>query len=191
MSTILVCRDKRKRYTRIFVPLLLGTFLLAMNAFGEGKEALQGTWAFIAYEAEGVSIPEEQITAAKLQVAFLGDKMIQKCDGNVLSEATYKVEDNRTPKTIDSFTTNGTEKGIYLVRLTDRRPSVVTPFERVEARIRHKLLLEKRKSTEKAFKAEVRQGVPIETFPDVVKAIPVPKSSQPTSGTAAPPPLPR
>ncbi|MBT3376744.1 MAG: hypothetical protein HN742_14800 [Lentisphaerae bacterium] len=84
-----------------------------------------------------------------------------------------------------------TEKGIYLVRLTDRRPSVVTPFERVEARIRHKLLLEKRKSTEKAFKAEVRQGVPIETFPDVVKAIPVPKSSQPTSGTAAPPPLPR
>ena len=115
MSTILVCRDKRKRYTRIFVPLLLGTFLLAMNAFGEGKEALQGTWAFIAYEAEGVSIPEEQITAAKLQVAFLGDKMIQKCDGNVLSEATYKVEDNRTPKTIDSFTTNGTEKGIYLL----------------------------------------------------------------------------
>ena len=83
-----------------------------------------------------------------------------------------------------------TEKGIYLVRLMDRRPATVTPFERVEARIRHKLLLAKRRSTEVAFKEEMRQGIPIDTFPEVVNSIPAPESAPPSSGSDAPPALP-
>jgi uncharacterized protein (TIGR03067 family) len=116
MNTISVRSDKKKRYIIVFLSLLLGTYLLTMNVYGESKEKLQGTWIFIAYEKDGVSLPKEQIMDAKLQVVFLGDKMIQRHNGNALSEATYKTKDSRTPKTIDAIKTNGiVEKGIYML----------------------------------------------------------------------------
>ncbi len=67
-----------------------------------------------------------------------------------------------------------TDKGLYLVKLLDRRPAEITPLEKVAARIRHKMLLEKRKETEAAFLAETRSATPIEVFAEALEAVELP-----------------
>ena len=74
-----------------------------------------------------------------------------------------------------------TEKGLYLVKLIDRREPVVKPLERVKARIRHTLLLAKKKQTEKRFLQEMRAATRIEVYPDILDgvALPNPKGPKP------------
>lgn len=80
-----------------------------------------------------------------------------------------------------------TDNGLYLVKLLDRRDAVATPLEKAKTRIRHKMLLEKRKQTEAAFIAEQRAATEITIYPDVLASIPMPETGKPG---LAPPSLP-
>jgi hypothetical protein len=72
-----------------------------------------------------------------------------------------------------------TEEGLYLVRLLDRRPAEVAPLETVAARIRHKLLLEKRREVEETFLAEKRAATrPIKIYPEALASVPAPASEK-------------
>jgi parvulin-like peptidyl-prolyl isomerase len=67
-----------------------------------------------------------------------------------------------------------TEKGLYIVKLLDRRPSKVQPFEKVKSRIRHKQILEKRKKVEKDFVDDVRQKTPVTIYRHAFNKIEIP-----------------
>jgi len=81
-----------------------------------------------------------------------------------------------------------TDSGLYLVKLTDKQESAVTPLEKVKARIRHKMMLEKQRATEKAFKEEMRNATVIETYPENLENIRINEASG--SGQQKPPHLP-
>lgn len=80
-----------------------------------------------------------------------------------------------------------TDKGLYLVKLLDRRDAAVTPMAKVKTRIRHKMLLEKRRETEAAFLAEKRAATDIEIYPEVLASVPLPEAGK---ADGAPPSLP-
>jgi len=80
--------------------------------------------------------------------------------------------------------------GFYLVRLTDRRPGSVDSLASVETRIRHKLILEKRKAIEKRFRSDARDNVDIRTFPAVVDRIAFPDRGRTVPRTEHPPAVP-
>jgi len=80
-----------------------------------------------------------------------------------------------------------TDSGLFLVKLLDRREPVVSPLEQVKERIRHKLVLEKRKQIEKEFLEEMRAGTAIEIYPEVLEAVKPPASPQPRPGEQKPP----
>jgi len=67
-----------------------------------------------------------------------------------------------------------TEKGLYIVKLLNRRQSKVQPFEKVKGRIRHKQILVKRKQVEKDFTDDVRLKTPVEIFHDALDQVDVP-----------------
>jgi hypothetical protein len=72
-----------------------------------------------------------------------------------------------------------TDQGLYLVKLLDRRPAEVAPLEKVASRIRHKLLLEKRREVEKAFLVEKRAvTTPIKVYPEALASVPAPTSEK-------------
>ena len=66
------------------------------------------------------------------------------------------------------------ETGLYLVKLLDRRKSAVTPLEKVKARIRHKLLMEKQRQIEKDFLGNKRSDTETETYPEALEAVHLP-----------------
>ncbi|QTA80017.1 Putative peptidylprolyl isomerase [Desulfonema limicola] len=70
-----------------------------------------------------------------------------------------------------------TDKGLYLVKLMDKRDAEITPLEKVNARIKHELLLEKRRQTETNFKQNVRTSVPVKKYSYVLETIQIPDSS--------------
>jgi parvulin-like peptidyl-prolyl isomerase len=70
-----------------------------------------------------------------------------------------------------------TDKGLYIVKLLDRRPSTVTPFKKVQARIRHKQLLDRRKQTERNFEKNVKEKTSIKIYHDVLNQITVPEKT--------------
>ncbi|NOY80782.1 MAG: hypothetical protein GXP31_07230 [Kiritimatiellaeota bacterium] len=83
-----------------------------------------------------------------------------------------------------------TREGLYLVRLTDRRPATTVPLTAVEAKIRHKLLLLKRKATEQRFYADARGDIDVRTFPAVLESIAFPRGEPRTPRDEVPPGMP-
>ena len=65
-----------------------------------------------------------------------------------------------------------TDKGLYLVKLLNRREPKIVPLEKVKGQIKHKVLLEKRKKEEKDFHNEIETSTKIEIFQDVLDSIP-------------------
>ncbi len=79
--------------------------------------------------------------------------------------------------------------GLYLVMLTDSRDAVVTPFDAVSTRIRHTLLIEKKRHIEGAFAATTLEAAATAVYEDVLESIPAPRApAQPAAST--PPGLP-
>lgn len=63
-------------------------------------------------------------------------------------EAAYELKKGGISEVLEA------EGGFYLVMKTDERPASVTPYARVEAVLRHSLLLKKRRELEEAFRQE-------------------------------------
>ena len=126
MSVTSLYAVRKKFFAVVFVSLFLGTLSLPMNVFGEDENELQGTWAVIAVETNGVITNCENgvIThdengdilpvPLRLQMIISGNKVSLTCNGNIMLDGTYKSNMNITPKTVDTYKTNGkVEKGIY------------------------------------------------------------------------------
>jgi peptidyl-prolyl cis-trans isomerase C len=85
------------------------------------------------------------------------------------------------------------ENGFYLVKKVDTRPASATDTAlppALEDRVGRKLLVQKRESTEKAFFAEARRAMSVQTFPDALAAIPVPATTIARRTAGEPPSLP-
>lgn len=65
-------------------------------------------------------------------------------------------------------------KGIYLIKLLDRREPALVPLAEVESSLKQRLLLEKRRQIEQAFARECRESVPVVTHPELLPAVMVP-----------------
>lgn len=82
------------------------------------------------------------------------------------------------------------ETGMHLVKRLDWQERAVKPLTEVADQIRHQLLLEQRRQIERAFLAQARQSVRVETYPDHLAAIPPPALARTNPAAAAPPALP-
>lgn len=85
-----------------------------------------------------------------------------------------------------------TDKGFYLVKLSDRREPSTRPLAEVKEKIRQKLLLAKRRDAEEAFVQNARAAVPIKINREVLEHIPVPspKTARPEAHRGALPAMP-
>lgn len=97
------------------------------------------------------------------------------------------VRGSRWKRTGDVSEVVETKGGFYLVCLTDLRAARVDPLAEVAEKIRHKLILEKRKTTEQRFYAEARRSVRVRTYPEVLNSIPFPPGKRPGGRGEAPP----
>lgn len=79
-------------------------------------EPFQGTWSVVSLETDGMAVPEEHTKGLTLEVK--GNGRVLRQDGEVKSEATFKVDAAKKPKAIDIEVTDGplagrTIRGIY------------------------------------------------------------------------------
>lgn len=82
----------------------------------------------------------------------------------------------KTPGQISDIIT--TSKGLYLLKLMDRRPEQVIPFTSMQGRIQQEILAEKRITLEKSLSDEVSKSLKIETFPKVLETIKISRTNQ-------------
>ncbi len=81
-------------------------------------------------------------------------------------------------------------KGVYLLKLLDRRPETLRPLAEVETALRPRLLSEKRRQIEQDFIRESLQSIPVVVHPELLARIPVPASRAVAENKPPPPPLP-
>ncbi len=82
------------------------------------EEAIQGTWQAVALEDEGEKDTAKAVTAAKIRLAFTGNKVVMSGLNPFLLEAsnpalTFVLNEKTTPKQIDIIADGWTEIGIY------------------------------------------------------------------------------
>jgi uncharacterized protein (TIGR03067 family) len=74
------------------------------------QEKIQGTWALVSGERNGKPLSDEVIQHIKL--IFAGDKLTTKHKDRK-TQATFKLDPNKTPKEIDLDMEGNIGKGIY------------------------------------------------------------------------------
>ena len=94
-----------------FALLAAGSPLLGGNKDSGASvlKKIQGTWRFVAHEANGQKTPADEV--AKLKITFTGDKYAISRDGKVVQEGTNKLDPSKTPAHIDAKITEGDGKG--------------------------------------------------------------------------------
>jgi len=136
------------------------------EALNQAKKPFKGR----GFGRLAVQYSEDQVSRYKGgDIGWLYDNRSYRWDEKVLKAgfALTKIND-----VSDIITT---DKGLYIVKLLDRRPSKVTPFNKVKTRIRHKQLLEKRKETENNFEKNIRESTPVKIYQDVLDKVIVPE----------------
>jgi uncharacterized protein (TIGR03067 family) len=82
---------------------------------GGGKDGaavlkkIEGTWRFVAHEANGQKSPPEEL--AQLKITFSGDKFTVTQQGKVVQAGTHKLDPSKKPAQIDAMITEGQGKG--------------------------------------------------------------------------------
>jgi uncharacterized protein (TIGR03067 family) len=79
------------------------------QAMGD-QQKIQGTWALVSGERSGKPLPDQVIQQIKL--IFAGDKLTTRHKDRK-TEATFKLDSNKTPKEIDLDMDGNVGKGIY------------------------------------------------------------------------------
>ena len=67
--------------------------------------------------------------------------------------------------------------GFYVVRLTDRRPAGVRPFDQVKDAIAYQVTHLKREQREREVFEEMKRGIKVETYPELLDSIPAAKQA--------------
>lgn len=184
--------DRFTRPARIRIALL---FFETRPAMGEDKrESIRRRLSEARAAAE--SLPPDTRGFGALAVRYSEDQASRYKGGDIGWLAQGRAYRWPTPVVTAGFSLREigdvsdileTEDGFYLVKLLDRRPSVVKPLSAVEARIRHTLLLEKRRETEAAFMAEKRATTGIEIFSDALRSVPLPERGKADTVPPSPP----
>jgi parvulin-like peptidyl-prolyl isomerase len=101
-------------------------------------------------------------------------------------EAAYALEKGAITEVIEA------EGGVYLAMKTEARELAVTPFDRVEATIRHSLLLKKRHEIEEVFRQQAVQLAGVQIDEKVLASVEVSPAPAVVAqqGDARPPGLP-
>ncbi|MBI2929818.1 MAG: peptidyl-prolyl cis-trans isomerase [Verrucomicrobia bacterium] len=101
-------------------------------------------------------------------------------------EAAYALDKGQTSAVLEA------EGGFYVVMKTDAREAAVTPFEQVQATLRHTLLLKKKRELEEAFRREAVRLAGAEIHHQALAGVELPPSAHPVAQrqSAEPPGLP-
>jgi len=128
-----------------------------------------------------VQYSEDQVTRYKGgDIGWVYENQAYRWDQKVLS-AGFALE--KINEISDIITT---DDGLYLVKLIDRRPSKVRPFEKVKAKIRHKQILDQRKQVESNFEKTVREKTPVTIYQDALDKVVVTKADKDNSKLPVP-----
>lgn len=95
--------------------LIMTAYLLTIldHPREQDQEKLNGTWAVVAVEESGRTLPGTN-PIYKRKYVFEADRLFVKGEeGNKNSDGTYKLDPSKTPKEIDLSITGTTLKGIY------------------------------------------------------------------------------
>lgn len=108
----------RKQYSFILAILSFLLFSSTSTSFADfdsqDQEKLQGVWAVVGFEQDGISIPREQAEALSLLIIFDENRLLHKRNGHIVNEATYSINPGTSPKELDTTDKNGRkELGIY------------------------------------------------------------------------------
>ena len=75
----------------------------------QAADNLQGTWVIVSMQLNGQQFPKLPVQDVKLSIT--AGKIISVQNGKIVSEATYKVDNTKNPKQIQSTVIQGPEKG--------------------------------------------------------------------------------
>jgi uncharacterized protein (TIGR03067 family) len=98
---------------RFYPWLLIGLGILLLVTSGKDMaarelDALQGTWRFVAVEAEGARVVEEVVCASRLVVT--GDRF-ELFTPDAVHAGVIRLDPSRSPRLIDIEYTSGPERG--------------------------------------------------------------------------------
>jgi uncharacterized protein (TIGR03067 family) len=77
------------------------------------EEKLQGTWTYVSFEMNGVTMPEEE--RKRMSITYRDDKWEIKDGDKVVLTGTQKLDPSKTPHEIDSTVTEGEGKGTTML----------------------------------------------------------------------------
>jgi len=80
------------------------------DAVKKEREKLAGKWQVVSLEVDGMKTPEDMLAQASVTIDAKG-KITVTVDGNVIIEATTKIDPSKKPKTVDITYTLGDLKG--------------------------------------------------------------------------------
>ncbi len=95
--------------------LLLTSIMLTAQEDAAKQEwaRFEGTWLRVAYEADGLKVPQKTVQRFRLILQRDGKYMV-KVDNQVVVEGTAVIDPTRKPKTVDMTPTTGRTKGQLL-----------------------------------------------------------------------------
>jgi uncharacterized protein (TIGR03067 family) len=92
------------------VVILVGAALaVAADDAKDEMKKLEGTWLVVSGENDGEKFPDE--AAKSMKAIVKGDKVTIYMGDKVVGEATYTVDPTKKPKTMDTTSTMGPDKG--------------------------------------------------------------------------------
>jgi uncharacterized protein (TIGR03067 family) len=124
---------------RALLAALIGSLFLAGTIRADDKkdqEPFQGKWKIAAIEVNGEKVDPEQFEKTVLIVK--GDERVLKDGDEVKSRATYKVDNAKSPKTIDISVSEGTLKGKTLKGIYELKGDTMTINVKLEGEERPK-----------------------------------------------------
>ena len=79
-----------------------------------------------------------------------------------------------------------TDRGYYLIKLTEKKPPVVQPLKSMSAQIERQLTSEKERLALASLETDAGGGLPIKVYDERLAAVPVPESAKESGDTSVP-----
>jgi uncharacterized protein (TIGR03067 family) len=95
-------------------PIMMIGMLVATDVPAGDMQRIQGTWALVSSESDGVSRPPDSIKGGKVLMIFEGDQLIAKLEGRSTVLGTFALDPTKMPKAYDRTYPDGSpRRGIY------------------------------------------------------------------------------
>jgi uncharacterized protein (TIGR03067 family) len=105
------------KLTRLLLIVCLGFFIAADKAKDmTDQEKIQGTWILVSAQSNGKALPDDVVKNVRL--VFAENKLKTKNKDRV-TEATFKLSQDKKPREIDLELNDGVGRGIYALEGDD------------------------------------------------------------------------